>query len=253
MMREMMVDRRSGRSMNVAERYVRYMMDNFGQVSFGKFFRCQTSHRGGLTKRQLYLSFMNLDSILHWAETTDETKRVVKKMSSSVKRGGVHNIGPFYSQVIINIATKIGLLKNHVHAETVFVSHSTATYKRLKRLGVKTANHAAEVVPYLSRKLGVTSQNAENMLCEYLRRKFGNNNTKDLFIYGHLLFKLLGGKIYTIDARGAWKRAAGYPFVRGVGYDAIIKWWLDENRIGDKWHEWDYENIDLKNKRVRSK
>ena len=77
------------------------------------------------------------------------TKRIVRKLAATVINGSVHNVGQFYAQVLINIATKITLLKNKTHSGNIVVSTSTTTYKRLKALGVKTPSHAREIVPFL--------------------------------------------------------------------------------------------------------
>ena len=62
----------------------------------------------------MYQSTKNLDKILKDAEHTNNTKRTVKRMSSAARNGGVHGVGQFYAQVIINIAAKIGLLGEQI-------------------------------------------------------------------------------------------------------------------------------------------
>ena len=195
-----------------------------------------------MSKRQMYQSAKNLDRILMDAEHTNDTKNIVKRMSSAVKNGGVHGVGQFYAQVILNIATKIGLLGNKCHIGNVTVSTSTATYKRLKELGVHSKNHAAEIIPYLVGRLGESPQKCENMVCEWLRREYGRDDTKDYFIKGHELVVVENDVIFRVDVRGR-KEKLQYVTAR----------WKDaEVRFDSGPHEWDRTVISLKRRKIES-
>ena len=82
-------------------------------------------------------------------------KRIINKLKGSVKSGGVYAVGPIYAQVLINLASKLGLIRDHRHVAHITVSPSLATYKQLKSLyGIRSTAHAAEIVPFLVKKQG---------------------------------------------------------------------------------------------------
>ena len=58
------------------------------------------------------ISCRNLDTYLRWAEECNDTKLIVKHMLKSWENGGIYGVGPFYAQVILNVATKMELLMN---------------------------------------------------------------------------------------------------------------------------------------------
>ena len=105
---------------------------------------------------QAIQSIQNLDAAIKMADAGKaSTKRIINKLKGSVKSGGVYGVGPFYAQVLINLATKLGLNRDHMHALHITLSPSTATFKRLKSVyHVKSAAHAAEIVPLLVHKTG---------------------------------------------------------------------------------------------------
>ena len=238
-------------SMNLIELYIELSKKRHGTVSWGQFPRCRVSHHGKVTVRQLYHSAKNLDYILELANMDKhETKYLVKKMSSSVKNGGVHGVGPFYAQVILNVATKIGLVNNHTHIGKVSISSSTATYKRLKKLGVKSPNHAAEIVPYLCSKLGISQHVCENMICELLRRKYGKCGTKDYYVRGHCLCIVDGGKVWRVDRRGRRSELVYAKATYNNRYCPRICWWQASVVFDKKDHEWDNTVVMLKKRKM---
>ena len=125
------------------------------------------------------------------------TMRIINKLKGSVNSGGVYGVGQFYAQVLINLASKLGLIRDHRHAAHITVSPSTATFKGLKSVyGVKSAAHAAEIVPFLVNKTGMSPVTCENRLCEILRVDFGNkDDVQDVFFKGDVLYKLEGGNM----------------------------------------------------------
>ena len=226
----MMEEMNDGNHNNVFMRYVNYMKRHFGKCKLGEFLRCQQSAKDFKNKREVYQSMRNLDKILKMAENGDiETKRIVRKLAASVVNGGVHNVGQFYAQVLINIATKIDLLKNKTHSGNIVVSTSTTTYKRLKAFGVKTPSHAREIVPFLSHCLCLDPEVCENKLCEWLRRMHGNDGTMDYFVWGHVLYKLRDGVTIMVGGDGLCTAAPVVDYIDGVGeYKATVQWWDDE-------------------------
>ena len=237
--------------MNVIQCYINFATNEHGSVSWGKYYRCQVSHRGQMSKRQMYQSTKNLDMILIEAERTNNTKKIVKRMSSAAKNGGVHGVGPFYAQVILNIATKIGLLKNKCHIGNVTISTSTVTYKRLKEIGVRSEGHAAEIIPYLVGRLGESSQKCENMVCEWLRREYGRDDTKDYFIKGHELVVVENNMIYRVDVRGRKHTLRYLTATHNDFYKPNVIWWEDAQvSFGVGPHKWDHTVISLKKRKL---
>ena len=238
---------------NVIQCYIDFSTRVHGSVSWGEFYRCQVSHRGKMSKRQMYQSAQNLDKILMDAEHTNDTKKIVKRMSAAAKNGGVHGVGQFYAQVILNIATKIGLLGNKCHIGNVTVSTSTATYNRLKELGVRSKSHAAEIVPYLVGRLGESPQKCENMVCELLRREYGRDDTKDYFVKGHKLVVVENEVIFRVDARGKKERVHYMTATYNDSYTPGVVWWEDDVvSFNSGPHEWDDTVISLKRRRIGS-
>ena len=243
-------EQKQGRGRNLLEEYIELSKRMHGTVSWGKYQRCRVSHRGRMTKREIYHSAKNLDYILNFANMSDNTKYLVKKMSNSIKVGGIQGVGPFYAQVLINIATKIGLIENHDHIGRVTISASTATYKRLKKLGVTTPANARELVPYLCSKLGMTQHKCENLICELLRRKFGKSGTKDYFVRGHKLYVVDEGKIWTVNTRGTWTEVSYENAVYNDKYMPSTVWWQASIEFGKGGHEWDDTVFLLKKRKV---
>ena len=87
--------------------------------------------------------------------------------------GGVHGVGPFYLQHLINVGIKVGLVTRAVHSLNVAVATSTATYKRLRRMGIRNKRHAEAVVLYLSHVMNDPPEVSENKLCEHFHRNLG--------------------------------------------------------------------------------
>ena len=244
------LEQRQGGGRNLLEEYIELSKQMHGTVSWGRYQRCRVSHRGKMTKREMYHSAKNLDYILNLADMYDDTKYLVNKMSNSIKAGGIQGVGPFYAQVLINIATKIGLVKNHCHIGRVTISASTATYKRLKKLGVTTPAHARELVPYLCSKLGMTQHKCENLICELLRRKFGKSGTKDYFVRGHLLYVVDEGKVWTVDTIGTWREITYEDTTYNEKYVPMVLWWQASIDFGKGGHGWDDTVFLLKKRKV---
>ena len=231
-------------------KYIELAKEKRGSVSWGDFPRCQPSHRGKLTERQMFQSLQNLDRILYLAEETNITKGIVKKLSSSAKNGGVHGVGQFYAQVLINVATKIGLLKNKVHVQQITISESTATYKRLRNMGIRSKSHASELIPYLSGRLRLSPHKCENMVCEMLRRKYGKDGTKDYFVKGHVLYVIEGDNVMTVDTDGTSSNVQYTDALYNNRYMPKYRWWnTSELSFGRGPHEWDNKVLMLKKRK----
>ena len=200
-------------------------MDNHGTVSWGCHSRCQVSHRGVMTREQMYKSCANLSTIIDEANVTDDTKAIVKKMCKSPLGGGLYGVGPFYSQHLINISIKVGLITRVHHSLNVVVATSTATYKRLQMIGIRNKSHAEAVVPYLSSVMNDPPEVSENKLCEAFRKKIGSDGTQDVFARGHVLYRILNGNVYTVDLTGTYRRIIFGVETSDDVYCPKYKWW----------------------------
>jgi hypothetical protein len=227
--------------------YIDFCLERTGSVSVGKDPRCQPSQRGSVTLRQSVQSMQNLCQCLEMANETNDTKRVIGRMSKSAKNGGVHGVGPFWAHVLLNLATKLGLVRNHVHIQNVSVAPSTATFKRLKKTyGVRTRAHAAEIVPYLASRNKISAQSCENRLCEVLRAMHGKDDIVDVFFVGDVLYKVRGGLVLTVDISGREMIVQYEQTQFGDGYMPNVAWWDDGLVFGKDPHMWDESVIRLK-------
>ena len=220
---------------NIIEHYITWMMKNHGTVSWGRHSRCQVSQQGRVTRYQIYMSCANFDAIIDLANETDDTKKVVLQMCKSAVGGGVHGVGPFYSQHLINVGIKIGLVKRTGHSLNVAVATSTATYKRLKMMGIRNKRHAEAVVPYLSSVMKDPPEVSENKLCENFRKKFGTDGTQDIFARGHVLYRIVHAKVYTVDLYGRHRRIIFGEESADDIYNPKYRWWEKSlsNRAGE--------------------
>ena len=228
------------RTTNFILTYINWMTKNHGSVSYGEHARCQSSHHGRMSYRDMYLSCLNLCTIIEMANETLDTKSIIKRMCNSTKTGGLHGVGPFYAQHMVKIAILVGLITRASHSSNVAIATSTQTYKRLKMLGIKNKIQAAAVIPYLSATTGDHPEHSENKLCEALRLKFGKDNTKDVFVRGHLLYRVVGDRVYTVDKEGTYSLCNFVPATFNEN-DNLQFCWRDADLscpVGG--HIWDY-------------
>ena len=219
------------------------MLKSHDSVSSGKDGCCQSSHQGKISKRQIVQSLQNMNRAFKFADVCDDTKRVIRRLSKTVREGGLHYVGPFYAQMLINLATKLGLITNQVHIENVMVAPSTNTFKRLKDLyNVKTTAHAAEIIPFLVNRTGRKAVWCENRLCEVLR---ANKNIVDVFFEGDMLYKVDRGQVYEVSSSGARCAVRYQASTFGVKYKPPICWWDSTFMFGKSAHVWDNDLISL--------
>ena len=97
-------------------------------VAAGHEPRCQPHLKAEISQRQAIQSIQNLNAAMKMADSGEfSTKRIINKLKGSVESGGVYGVGPFYAQVLINLASKLGLIRDHRHVTHVTVSPSTTT------------------------------------------------------------------------------------------------------------------------------
>jgi len=236
----------------IVRNYINNMLHEHDSVSSGTDPRCMSSQQGQITQRQITQSLQNMDKCFKWADKCDDTKRIIKRMSNSVKNGGIHGVGPFYAHILINLATKLGLISNHIHIDHVSVSPSTTTFKRLKyTFGVNTTAHAAEIIPFLVYRTKKSAMECENRLCEVLRLFHGTEGIVDVFFDGDILYKLSDGCVWTIDTSGVEREMDYVESNFGVHYEPSHCWWDGFVKFGRKEHAWDRIKIQLTRKRRR--
>lgn len=241
------------------ETFIACALEENVSVMSGAYPRCQPQMRGSMSKRNLYQSLSNLDDCLRMANATDDTKKVVKRMSKSPRNGGIHGVGPFYAQVLINISIKLGLVKRTSHVDSIIVSPSTNTFKVLRdEYGVKTTAHAAEIIPFLMHSTGWDAPICENRLCEVLRHKFGKDNVRDVFFRGDCLYKIENGHVWTVSPQGKHKMQCYGVGVWPTSCETQVDWWLQY--FGREPHPYDSTTIMLsnskmtrRNKRIRTR
>ena len=92
---------------------------------------CQPHLKAMISQRQAIQSIQNLNAAIKMADSGEANtkRRIINKLKGSVKSGGVYGVGPFYAQVLINLVSKLSLIRDHRHVAHIPVSPSTATYK----------------------------------------------------------------------------------------------------------------------------
>jgi len=216
--------------------------------------RCQPHLTAEISQRQAIQSIQNLDAAMKMADSGEaSTKNIINKLKGSVKCGGVYGVAPFYAQVLINLVTKLGLIRDHRHVAHITVSPSTATYKQLKSVyGVRSAAHAAEIVPFLVNKTGMLPVTCENRLCKVLHVDFGvKDDVQDVFFKGDVLYKLEGGDVWTINVHGVRMKMVYAECSIITKYCPNVAWWDGKITFGKTAHAWDHVLITLKLKRKR--
>lgn len=217
-------DGKTGR--NAYYEYIHQGESNYGTVTHGDCLRNRVSHRGGHDEDEFYISCQNFDRILKEADNGLPTKTVLKKMAKSAKKGGILGVGPYYAQVVLNLAMKLGLVENPIHHEYVVIAPSTTTYTRLCRYHkIKGERHAREIVGFLRSKLGLPGVVVENKVCEVMRAEHGSDNKRDVFVTGHVLYLLEEGGVYTQDRRGVKTLVTYREATEGLWYHASVVWW----------------------------
>ena len=123
---------------------------------------------------------------------------------------------------IINVLTKIGIIRNYIHFRNPSVSKGTKTEKRLRKMGITTEKARVNALTHLSQSLGLTMDKVENGLCEVLRWKDGCGTRFYDTIGSDQLMYLIDDKdhlrAFSITGREvevhlpAWdRRAEGFP------------------------------------------
>lgn len=208
----------------------------------GKANRCQPSFQGIVSIGQLLRSAAHLDDQLEHANQTNNTKALLRRMTDNNKHKIV-GLGHFWAQGIINIATKINLITNTIHALSPVVSHTTATFRRMKDLGVTTRQHAESVVPWVSSYLKWNNEVlVENGFCEMLRDAEGITK-KDVFAIGHVLYRIVNNTVIGIKNDGTVLEVESQVPESTGAYTPSGKWWEDSFRkamahnlsVDDKW------------------
>ena len=84
------------------------------------------------------------------------------------------------------------------------------------------------------------------------RVDFGNkDDAQDVFFKGDVLYKLEGGNVWTINARGVRMKIVCTDSYINTKYCPNIAWWHRKLRFGKNVHTWENVAIPLKLKRKR--
>ena len=70
----------------------------------------------------------------------------------------MHMVGELLAHKIINMLTKIGIIRNYIHFRNPSVSKGTKTEKRLRKMGITTEKARVNALTHLSQSLGLTTR-----------------------------------------------------------------------------------------------
>jgi hypothetical protein len=159
---------------NLVIRFVDCMVEQYDCVSAGEFRRCQVSHQSSVVVDEIIRSLSNLPALIELANSSDDTQKVVDSFCAKPVKGGLFLVGMLKAQEMIHVLTKIGLITNHTHMNTVLVAKGTKTSKRLETMGIKK-DDTDELFAYLAERTNLSREQLENALCEGLRHHFSPN------------------------------------------------------------------------------
>ena len=203
------------------------------RVSWGVFPRVRVHVRKTTTYRSIFKSLKNLLQIMRLAKTTSDSRMIVSLMNSSPKDGGVLFVGQFWGQTLLQVAARAQVVDG-AHMENALLAETTTTFKRLcKWYGNLTTTFAADLVPWLSRELGLPEPICEQGLCELGRFIGDTNNKMDVFAPGHLLYERKEGQSVKTDANGRSSCVRLGDCEMNEFYDAFFKWWDHDFRVAD--------------------
>lgn len=177
---------------------------------------------------------------------------MIASMTAKPSKGGLHLVGDLIAQELINVLTKLGFITDERHMKHVLVASGTKTDKRLKAIGIRTAEHRQNLTNYLWVELGLAPKEAENALCESMRWMYGKGKSRywDSILEGGLLYTMDDGKLRAFSlggvkvedvARPEWSHEVGSMF-RGH------RWWEMDPKDLEEGEEWQVE-IALSNKK----
>jgi len=183
--------------------FILITVERKGCVSFGKWRRRQVSHGKFITYYQLFQSLKNMEDIISFANTENDSTKVIRRLSSRVELGGMHGVGNLIGQEILNVLTKVGIIHNLHHAKNGEICRGTETCRRLENLDIKTDANRKEMIHYLSFNLGIDRDKIENVTCESLRLEFGSNhNSYDTIFRGQFFFEIEEGLLWATNCCG---------------------------------------------------
>ena len=229
---------------------------------FGKRGRHQTSSQGLMSNMDWTTSCSNFLQLSFKASEDDsDTRTIYEDFASDPYKKRCNNRMPGLKGVkeltafnLVNIATKMDVIKNKKHIRRVGIARNTETARRLRKYGITTDAHLREAVIIIAKELGIDDyQVVENLFCEVLRWLEGNESGKllgvDIIAIGQSLYEVEGEELYKEDENR--RDAVDFERMRsmkGESYNPRNKWW-DPRFMPEK----DYDLVLTKNSKKLKK
>ena len=226
---------------NLVALYAHHACALFGGVRRGVMPRVVSSFNHELTSYVAYESCRNLCRCFTDMNGCDSGERFnyTERLKKCVRNGGVVAVSHYWSNVVIGVATMLGVVKDTRHfMEGVTLAPTTKTATKLKKeYGVgREQKHLDGVVTMVSAKMKVKRPEGENLTCEGVRESKG----KDIFRDGDLLLQLndTGVSEWSTDGerRDFTLRIKSFDEIEGedeMGYRARVRWWAPHNEFGE--------------------
>ena len=133
-----------------------------------------------LTSYVAYQSCRNLCSCFADMNCWNSGERFnyTERLKGSRRNGGVAAVSHYWSNVVVGVATMLGMVKDSRHfMEGVTLAGTTQTAKKLRsEYGVGgMQKHLDGIVTMVSEKMNVKRTEGENLTCEGVRRKKGKD------------------------------------------------------------------------------
>lgn len=219
-------------SRNIVEAFVDHMVLEHGCVSSGEGRRRQVSHRGIVTRENVYRSLANMHLLATESMNETNTVQFVRSWSGPPTEGGVYGAKELISQEQIYVLACLGVLKYWRHAMNAQIAKGTETYSRLKEWDIKTDTHRAEIIRYVCIRMSIAPYFAENLFCEFLRyieskKKDGKSfPAKDTIVKGQGIYTIMGGVLTKMDVDGSVEmvKTDVWGFDK-IDYSEGVCWW----------------------------
>ena len=140
--------------------------------------RVVASFNQELTSYVAYESCRNLSSCFAEMNGCNSGERFnyTERLKRSVRNGGVAAVSHYWSNVVVGVATMLGVVKDTRHfMEGVTLAPTTKTATKLRevyQIG-REQKHLDGVVTMVSKKMNVKRPEGENLTCEGVRDKKG--------------------------------------------------------------------------------
>ena len=161
---------------NFFVKYVKETLKNKSSVAAGSGIRKQVSCGASITYHQLYSSLKNMHALITKTNLNPNEKigTIIHWWSAPVTNGGMHLVGSLWAQEILNILTKLDIIKDKRFLSHGIIAPSTNTAKKLKRMGIKTKADRDKLLKFVTQHIQydgrqATTAIAESSVCEGFR------------------------------------------------------------------------------------